>query len=228
VRFAERTRRPLVSVGAVLGVMALAGASVAWRTAGASSPSGRLAVRIAEVSVEAPTTLIPTTTSSSTTPGPPPTSASTTTTVNPKPVPTTFAPRTTLSARPPAPTQVAAAPAWSPAVALPSGTSPTERCAAARQWVGQRGLALPSGWGFRCPGSAVMDGTARWGLACWNCEGNGSSWIAVDIDLIGASEATLRHVVAHETCHAIEYTTLGLTTELTADLCAALHGAPRP
>ena len=73
-----------------------------------------------------------------------------------------------------------------------------------------------------------MDGTARWGLACWNCEGHGSSWIAVDVGRIGASEATLRHVVAHETCHAIDYATLGLTTELTADLCAALHGAPRP
>ena len=52
--------------------------------------------------------------------------------------------------------------------------------------------------------------------------------VGVNIDLIGSSDATLRYVVAHETCHAIEFDTLGLSTELTADLCAALHGAPRP
>jgi len=115
-----------------------------------------------------------------------------------------------------------------PPVTQASGTSPAERCAAARQWVVQHGLALPAAWGFRCPGAAVVAGTPRWGLACWNCEGNGSSWIAVDIGRIGASEAALRYVIAHETCHAIDYMTLGLTTELTADLCAALHGAPRP
>jgi hypothetical protein len=64
-------------------------------------------------------------------------------------------------------------------------------------------------------------------VACWNCEGTGS-WIAVDIGRIGLSEATLRYVIAHETCHAIDYMTLGLSTELGADLCAALHGAPHP
>ncbi len=227
MRLAEGIHRPLAGVGAVLGVLALVGATLAWRTGDASATSGRPVVGMVEVAAEAPTTS--SSTSSSTTTAVPPTtstSTSTTTTLKPTSVPTTAPPRTTVPARPPA--QIAAAPPWSPPVALPSGTSPAERCAAARQWVGQRGLALPSGWGFRCPGSAVMDGTARWGLACWDCEGNGSSWIAVDIGRIGASEATLRHVVAHETCHAIDYASLGLTTELTADLCAALHGAPRP
>jgi len=119
------------------------------------------------------------------------------------------------------------APTFTPPVAQPSGASPAERCAGALQWVARQGLALPAGWGFRCPGAALENGTPRWGVACWNCEGAGS-WIAVDIGRVGPSEATLRHVVAHEICHAVEYETLGISTELTADLCAALHGAPRP
>lgn len=87
---------------------------------------------------------------------------------------------------------------------------------------------LPAGWGFRCPGPALEGGVSRWGLACWNCEGDKTSWIAVDVGRIGPHDLTLRYVVAHETCHAIEYMTLGLSTELTADLCAAYYGAPRP
>ena len=118
-------------------------------------------------------------------------------------------------------------PTTPPPVALPTNNTPVERCANARQWVAEHGLALPAGWGFRCPGSANVNGEAKWGVACWNCEGNGSSWIAVDIGRIGASDKALRYVIAHETCHAIDYVTLGLTTELQADLCAALHGAPR-
>ena len=87
---------------------------------------------------------------------------------------------------------------------------------------------LPAGWGFRCPGPAIVDGAPRWGMACLNCEGDHTNWIAVDVGRIGPSEAALRYVIAHEICHAVEYMTLGLSTELTADLCAALHGAPRP
>ncbi len=74
----------------------------------------------------------------------------------------------------------------------------------------QHGLALPAGWGFRCPGPAIVDGTPRWGVACWNCDGDGQSWIAVDIGRIGASDKALRYVIAHETCHAIDYMTLGI------------------
>jgi hypothetical protein len=73
----------------------------------------------------------------------------------------------------------------------------------------------------------VVAGAERWGVACWNCEGAGS-WIAVDVVRIGSSDAALRYVIAHETCHSIDDTTLGITTEIGADACAALHGAPRP
>ena len=49
-----------------------------------------------------------------------------------------------------------------------------------------------------------------------------------DTARIGSSDATLRYVVAHELCHAMDDMALGLSSELGADLCAALHGAPRP
>lgn len=89
-------------------------------------------------------------------------------------------------------------------------------------------MFLPSGWGYRCPGQAQVNGSDRWGLACWNCQGDGS-WIAVDVGRIGLSEVALRYVVAHEICHANDYESpLHVSTELGADLCAALHGAPRP
>jgi hypothetical protein len=115
-----------------------------------------------------------------------------------------------------------------PAPVASGGASGPERCASASQWLAQQGLRLPAGWGYRCPGAAVLNGASHWGVACWNCEGNGASWIAADVDRIGSSDAALRYVVAHETCHAIDYATTGVTTEAGADLCAAQHGAPRP
>jgi hypothetical protein len=217
--FAGTARRAVVTTAAVLGVLAVAGATVAWQAGGASATPARPLVAAQAGPAATPSTL-PTTTSSTST------STSTSTTVKPKPVPTTAAtPRTTVP-KPAAPAP--AAPAWTPPVAQSSGTSAAERCAAAQQWVAQHGLALPAGWGFRCPGTALVGGAERWGVACWNCEGNGSNWIAVDIGRIGASDATLRYVIAHETCHAMDYMALGLTTEVGADLCAGLHGAPRP
>jgi len=227
MRFSSTGRRLVASGGALLSVLALGGAAFAWQANRAAALSPRaVAATSAGVIPEPPhsTTSSSTSTSSSST-------SSTSTSIRPS-TSTTVKPRPT----PTAVTRVASAPSVTvtvppvtqppPVVQSPS-TDPAERCANARQWVAGQGLVLPAGWGFRCPGSAVLGGGPRWGLACWNCEGNGS-WIAVDIGRIGASEATLRHVIAHEICHAIEYTTLGLSTELTADLCAALHGAPRP
>jgi len=96
------------------------------------------------------------------------------------------------------------------------------------KWVAQHGLSLTAGWGFRCPGQALENGTPRWGIACWNCAGDRVSYVAVDIGRIGSSEKTLYYVIAHEICHAIDYMGMGTSTEIGADLCAALHGAPRP
>lgn len=172
-----------------------------------------------------PPTTSTTVTSTTVTPttGAPPTTVArprTTTPTTARPVPTTAARATTTA--PPATTPFVAP------VVQPSGRSPEERCMAALRWLAGQGLALPAGWGFRCPGVALERGVAKWGVACWNCELDGNNWIAVDVGRIGASDATLRYVVAHETCHANDYAGLGLTTELGADLCAALHGAPRP
>jgi hypothetical protein len=217
--FAGTGRHTLFGVAAVLTVLAIAAVTVAWTSVGASAS----AQAGAEPEVTVPLPPTSTTTSSTTTS----TSTPTSTTLKPKPVTTTAKPRPTVPATTPATAPPTTRPAPAP-VALPGNFTAEERCANSRRWVAEHGLALPAGWGFRCPGQALENGTPRWGVACWNCNGDGQSWIAVDIGRIGASDKALRYVIAHETCHAIEYTTLGLSTELTADLCAATHGAPRP
>jgi hypothetical protein len=145
--------------------------------------------------------------------------SSSTTTTQPRsigPSPTRLRPPVAAAPAPPAP-----APSPSPA------PSEAERCDAARQWVGERGLVVPRGWDYRCPDEARDErGGEHWGIACWNCEGG--SHVGINVRLIGPSDANLRYVVAHEICHAIDYVTLGISTELTADLCATLHGAGRP
>lgn len=104
--------------------------------------------------------------------------------------------------------------------------SATERCSAGRQWVAAHGLSLPAGFAFRCPDPAIFaDGGSRWGTTCWNCGAPGGSYIAINIDRIGSSDDVLHHVIAHETCHAIQDVTTGMTTEESADACAAAHGA---
>lgn len=162
------------------------------------------------VPLETTSTAISTTTTSSTT---------TTTTTRPR-----------VSVPPPSRPRARAvtAPAPSPPPpAVPAAASEADRCEAARRWVAERGLEAPSGWAFRCPDEARDErGQGHWGIACWNCEGG--SYIGINIRLIGSSDAALRYVVAHEICHAVDYVTLGLSTELTADLCATLHGAVRP
>ena len=67
------------------------------------------------------------------------------------------------------------------------------------------------------------------GAACW---GNWSycpvrGFIAINMDrLDGTSTNYLRHVVAHEVCHILDFQATGRTTEWGADACAAAHGAP--
>ncbi len=205
------------------GIATVALGTLAWCVA-ATSPAANAAIAAAAApsSTTTSTTAKPTTTTS-TTARP---TTTTPTTVKPRPV-TTAAPTTRPPATAPAPT--APRVTSTPAAIAPTTATPEARCAEARQWVAEHGLTLPAGWGFRCPGTAIVAGEARWGVACWNCEGNGSSWIAVDIGRIGSSTAALRYVIAHETCHAIDYVgVLGITTEVGADLCAAVHGAPRP
>jgi hypothetical protein len=219
--FSTTTRRVLAGVITAVTLLATAAAALIWHAADATATAPTLAVAAGPAAVEPSTTSTtrPTTTSSSTTTAP------TTSTTKPKPVPTTVRVRATV----PATTPPTAAPATTPPRApVSASASPEERCAAALKWVGEHGLALPAGWGFRCPGEALVDGKDRWGVACWNCNGDMTNWIAVDVGRVGSSDITLHYVVAHEICHAIDYTTLGDSSEVGADLCAALHGAPRP
>ena len=226
---ARIARRLVAGIAATVAVLAMVATGVVLRTAGAGASAtqaavaGRVTGEPEPSTTTSSSTTVPATTSTTT----PPTTTSTAVKVAPVPttVPTTV-PQPPVTA--PSPPSTAASVSTYRPVAQPSGTSPEERCAAARQWVAEHGLALPGGWGFRCPGQAQLNGAPRWGMACWNCEGDGSSWIAVDVGRIGASDTTLRHVIAHEICHAHDFLLLGASTEVGADLCAALHGAPRP
>ena len=218
------TGRRRLFTGAIttLVLLPVAAGGLVWHAAGADATAPQV---VDTAAVEPSTTTSSSTTTSTTS------TSTTSTTVKPQPVTTTAAPvRTTVPRRAPVITAAAPEP---PPTTVPPRVSPSpvataeERCAAALRWVGQHGLALPAGWSFRCPGEALENGQPRWGVACWNCEGTGS-WVAVDVGRIGASDATLRYVVAHEICHAVDYVGLGISTELGADLCAALHGAPRP
>ena len=202
-------------------LLALAGGGLVWHAASADATAGAVAAEDPTTTTSSPSTTVSTTSTSTT--------SSTSTTVKPKPVATPAPVPTTIARRPPVTAPPAVAPATTPppVASRPAGASAEERCAAALQWVAQHGLTLPAGWGFRCPGQALENGTPRWGIACWNCEGNGS-WVAVDVGRIGSSDATLRYVIAHEICPAVDYMTTGLSSELGADLCAALHGAGRP
>jgi hypothetical protein len=217
--FARTAHRVAAAAVATFALLGLTAAGVVWRAgdADATAPTDAATVESSTTSTTtAPTTTVPPTTSTTAKPKPVTTTAA--------PAPTTVPRRAPATTAPPAPEPL---PVTAPVRASASPVaSAEERCAAALKWVGQHGLALPAGWGFRCPGQALENGVPRWGIACWNCEGAGS-WIAIDVVRIGASDATLRYVIAHEICHAIDYVGLGTSTEVGADLCAALHGAPR-
>lgn len=118
-------------------------------------------------------------------------------------------------------------PAPAPEPAPPAGPEPVpvpDPCLDVLAWVADAGLPLPAGVGYRCPSTQFP----HQGAACWNwgpCPGSG--FIAINMDrLAGSSTAYLRHVVAHEVCHILDFRTRGTTTEAAADACAAAHGAP--
>ena len=97
-----------------------------------------------------------------------------------------------------------------------------EPCTDALASVAAAGLALPDGIGYRCPSRQF----AHHGAACWDAwPCRGSAFIAVNLDLgAGATPEYLRHVVAHEICHILDFRDLGWTTEPRADACAADYG----
>lgn len=97
-------------------------------------------------------------------------------------------------------------------------------CADALAWVAASGLELPVGVGFYCPSTQF----SHHGAACWNagpCPGD--AFVAINTDLFaGSGTGYLRHVVAHEVCHILDWQSVGTTSEAGADSCAAAHGAP--
>ena len=117
---------------------------------------------------------------------------------------------------------VVSAPA--PEAALAEEPAPPDPCSDALAWVAEAGLRLPPGVGYHCPSTQF----AHHGAACWNgspCRG--SAFIAINLDLMaGTSPEYLRHVVAHEVCHILDWQRTGTTSEPRADACAAAHGAP--
>ena len=96
-------------------------------------------------------------------------------------------------------------------------------CADALAWVAEAGLPLPPGVGYHCPSTQF----AHHGAACWSAAPcRGRPFIAINLDLIGERTTDyVRHVVAHEVCHILDFQAKGWTTEADADACAAAHGA---
>lgn len=126
-------------------------------------------------------------------------------------------------------TPPAVEPAFEPVAAVAEEPAPpaepvleTEPCAGALAEVAAAGLPLPAGVDYLCPSTRF----AHQGTACWDewpCPGG--AFVAINMDLgAGASPEYLRHVVAHEICHIIDFRDRGWSTEPRADACAAAYG----
>jgi hypothetical protein len=114
-------------------------------------------------------------------------------------------------------------PVGAPAATIaPDPVAPApEPCAAALDWVAGAGLTLPAGVGYHCPSTEY----AHQGAACWTTVCS-DAYIAINMErLVGATPEYLRHVVAHEVCHILDWQTTGRTSEAGADACASAHGA---
>ena len=162
-------------------------------------------------------------------------------TLEAEPATATASPPATSPETPPAASTAVVSPAGGDALAFEDGASgesapedaapapppapDTDPCTDALAWVGETGLRLPAGVDYRCPSTRF----AHQGTACWynvdHCSGGGRIFINMDL-LHGASTEYLRHVVAHEVCHILEFQAAGRTTEASAEACAAAHGAP--
>ncbi len=143
-------------------------------------------------------------------------------------VPTTVAPEASPAEAPPPPAN-ASEEASRPAEPPPADPV-AARCAAALADVEATGLRLPARFQYRCPGDTRMSAGDRqhWGVACAaNPFCPDAAYIAINPDAIGPSEARMRYVVAHETCHAVDYVSGRAQSEAAADACAAAHGFPR-
>lgn len=118
----------------------------------------------------------------------------------------------------------------SPAAAHAAPTD-AARCISALAAVQAAGLILPAGFEYRCPGDtqAFPGDRQHWGVVCYRqapfCPTG--AYIAVNPSRIGPSDARMRHVVAHEVGHALDYVRSGNTSEPSADAHAAAAGFRR-
>lgn len=133
----------------------------------------------------------------------------------PSPPAGTPAPESPVEPAPPPPDAAVPAPA-------PEPEQEPEPCTASLAGVAAAGLTLPAGADYQCPSTRF----AHQGAACWDewpCPG--TAFIAINMSrLQGATPEYLRHVVAHEICHIIDFRYRGWTTEPRADACAAEWG----
>jgi hypothetical protein len=104
----------------------------------------------------------------------------------------------------------------------PAPAPESEPCADALSAVAAAGLPLPAGVDYRCPSAQF----AHHGTACWDdwaCPGG--AFVEINLDLgAGATPGYMRHVVAHEICHILDFRDRGWSTEPRADACAARYG----
>lgn len=119
-------------------------------------------------------------------------------------------------------TAVALEPPAPPPEPPPEPAPEPEPCVEALAAVAAAGLPLPANVDYRCPSTQF----AHQGAACWDewpCPG--TAFVAINLDLgAGATPEFLRHVVAHEICHILDFRDQGWTTEPGADACAAAYG----
>lgn len=110
-----------------------------------------------------------------------------------------------------------------PPAPAPEAPAPEpEPCVGALDAVAAEGLPLPAGVDYQCPSTRF----AHHGAACWDewpCPG--TAFIAINMSLMGnPTPEYLRHVVAHEICHVVDFRDRGWSSEPRADACAAGYG----
>lgn len=175
------------------------------------------------VAVEASPHLVPATATTVTAPAP--AVEIPTTTAPPPVVAASDPPATVAPAAEPAPTEPE--PPAVPVVRL-------SRCDSALAALASAGLTVPAGFDVYCPGNGVdTDGSVHAGLMSYapDCRPGDhragfGCYVDANLARVGPSDHRLRHVLAHEICHAVDMITVGVTTEAGADLCAAGWGFP--
>lgn len=105
-----------------------------------------------------------------------------------------------------------------PADAAPLLVAPeaNAECAAVLRTVERAGLYLPGNFRFRCPDTSYSFGVTGY-------DGK-TGWVSLNLDNLRSFGLSAEFTMAHETCHAWDFATIGWTSEDRANGCAAAHG----